>query len=151
MTLSNRRTRDHSALDPIPSSPNGSEQGVIARVTVPISRVTTEQIQTNETPIVTTLSPSVGPSSGPVSQGTAAESSRNGLFGVNYGGFAALGYSGVAAVDISGAAGISPSGIGAASSAARPPGRGGSRVKSRFTLVPLRDSPMSSFLDRNFG
>lgn len=68
-------------------------------------------IQTRETPIATTLSPSIGPSSTPARQAEASDS-RTGLFGVNYGGFAAIGYGGVAAVDTSVNGGINMAGNG---------------------------------------
>jgi RHS repeat-associated protein len=90
----------------------------IAVVRVPFGPAAPQPIQTNETPIVTTLSPSMGPSTGPRPQTTGSES-RSGLFGVNLGGFAAVGYGGVAAVDTSVNAGASFSGnggIGAAGS-----------------------------------
>ena len=41
--------------DPIPSSPNGSESGVIARVPVPIGSAPTAPIATSETPLATTV------------------------------------------------------------------------------------------------
>jgi len=57
--------------DPIPSSPNGSEQGVIARITVAIGPATTEPIQTNETPIATSVEmrPTEAPSPTPSNAG----------------------------------------------------------------------------------
>jgi len=104
--------------DPIPSSPNGSESGVIARVTVPIGSAPTAPITTTETPLANTVtvsgsdSPAVGPSSGPAPQQGFSESGRTGLFGVNLGGFAAVGYGGVAAADASYVLGMNASGNG---------------------------------------
>jgi RHS repeat-associated protein len=83
----------------------------VAEVKVPFGPAAPQPTQTNETPIVTTLSPSVGPSSGPIPQ-TPASESRKGLFGVNYGGFAAVGYGGMAGIDSSVNAGVNFSGNG---------------------------------------
>jgi len=71
--------------DPIPSSPNGSESGVIARVTVPISPATTEPIQTNETPIATRVEmrPTEAPS--PIPGNAGAPTFRGVSFGLSAG------------------------------------------------------------------